>query len=335
MDIVAHGVLARLRFQHNLRIALRVITAAALVLGAAVGAFALSHYWAPVTITSGYDGGVSGEGVFARPSQVNDVAFNFTTRTPAAIRITSVTLVPLPGFLVPTVVGVEFAPHFSELANVSGWPIRLPKGTTIRAQGRVPLAFVFGKTIVLGRTDALWIGLRAPTLHHAYAVEDVRVKYVLRGITHAMTIDQSTAPDVICSSSSRSPQIPLWCSHEMQNANEIATVLKVQHEATGRIANEVKSIAELSVSEMSTASRHGVPSLVDVRLLAARLFPAQKTDGILSVTAARKGAVSEWRFVIRDSIRHTNIVRCTDRGRVGPGYSIMGVGVVSCPSGAG
>src|SRR6202167_71359 len=334
-DIVAHGFLARLRFQHSLQIALRAVTAIVLLIGLSVGGIALFRYWAPVTITSGYGGGVTGVGLFATPSQINDVAFNFTTRTPVAIRITSVKVVPLPGFLAPKIVGVEFVPHDSELANISGWPIRLPKGTTAQAQGRAPLAIAIGNTVVLGRTDALWIGLRAPSLHRAYVVEDVQVKYVLRGVSHTLTISQALSPDVICSSSSRSQQIPAWCSQEMQNAAGVATVLKVQHDTTGRIADEANSVAELSINALTSDSRHGVPSLAAVRLLAIRLFPATHADGILSVTGVRSGSVPEWRFVIHDTASNRNIVRCTDRGRVnrvGTYDTIMGVGIVTCPS---
>jgi len=336
-DIVAHGMLARLRFQHGVRITVRVITIAVLLTGVALGGIALARYWAPVTITSGYGGGTTGVGLYAKPWQVNDMAFDFTTRTPVAIRITSVKVITLPGFPAPKVIGVEFAPHFSDIAGVTGWPIRIPKGTTARDVGHVPLSRAIGRTVLLGRTDALWIGLRAPSLHHAYVVEDVQINYVLRGITHTMTINQSTTPDVICSSSSNNKlRAPAWCSREMLNASWDATALKVDHDTTGRIADEANSVTELAINEVES-SGYGVPSLAQVRFLSNRLFPANGTDGIRSVTAVRSGTVSEWRFVIRDSATNRNIVRCASRGRVSrfgtsDSDSIMGGGVMVCPS---
>jgi hypothetical protein len=240
-------------------------------------------------------------------------------------------VIPLRGFLVPGVVGAGFAPHYTDVANVRGWPVRLGKWS-----GRVTLAQAIGTTINLGSSNALWLGLRAPRLHHAYAVEGVQVHYVLRGVSHTMTISQSTAPDVICSSSSNNTlRAPAWCSRDTQDANWVATVLTVERDTTGRIADEVKSVTELSINELTGREGQGVPSLAAVRQLSTRLFPADRTDGILSVTGVLAGTVPEWRFVIRDSSRHTDIVRCTNRGlvtRIGSTDSISGVGVVACPS---
>jgi hypothetical protein len=263
------------------------------------------------------------------------VAFNFTTRTPVEIRITSVKVISLPGFPAPKVIGVVISPHFSTIAGVTGWPVRIPKGTTTQEGGHVRLARALGRTVLLGRTNALWIGVRVPSLHHAYAVEDVRINYVLRGIAHTMTINQSTAPDVICASSSDNKlRAPAWCSRAMLDADWVATVLKVDHDTTGRIADEANSVTQLAINEVES-SGYGVPSLAQVRFLANRLFPATSTDGILSVTAVQSGAVPEWRFVIRDTASNSTLVRCASRGRVtrfGTSDAISGGGVMACPS---
>jgi len=330
-DIVAHGILARLSLQHGLRIALRASIAVVLVIVATVGAIALSHYWAPVTIASGYDGGVSGVGEFATPSQVEDMSFNFSTRARVAIRITSVKVIPVRGFLAPEVVGVEFAPHASELANVRGWPIRLPKGTTVQAEGKVPLVAAIGTTVTLSRTDALWLGMRAPSLGHAYAVAEVRVAYERRGVSHVMTIDQSRAPDVICASSSRSVQIPSWCSQEIQAANAVSVFSTTKHKTRELPADEALMVAQFALSEVHAVG-HGAPTLVDVRHWAAQFFPVNGVDAIRSVTGVVNAGVPEWRFIIRMAAGHVSVVLCTGRGLVDSGGGMMGIGVESCPS---
>ena len=330
-DIVAHGFLARLSFQRGLRITLRSAAAVVLVILATVGAVALSHYWATVTITSGYNGGVGGEGVFAAPSQVNDVAFNFSTHSRVAIRITSVKVIPVRGFLAPEVVGVAFAPHASELLNGRGWPIQLPESATVQAQGKTPPVQALGTTITLARTNALWLGLRVQSLGHAYAVEKVSVTYELRGVSHTMTIDQSKAPDVICASSSHSGQIPVWCSQEIQAASTMARFLTTKHAATKLPSDEAAMVAQFADSEVQ-ASGHGVPTLIDVRHWAAQFFPVNVSDAIQSVTGVVNVGVLEWRFVIRKASSHSSVVLCTNRGLVGSGGGMIGVGVESCPS---
>ncbi len=293
------------------------------------GGSRLTHYWAPVAITSG-DGGVTGVGLLAQPSQVNDVAINFSTRSRTVVRITSVAVLPLRGFLMPEVVGVEFAPHASDLVNGRGWPVRLPKGITVQAQGNASLVQAIGATVTLARTNVLWLGLRAPMLHHAYAVEGLRVTYERRGVSHTMTIDQSTAPDVICASSSSSGQLPTWCSQQIQAAHSIAMFLTNQLTTTQSLSNEAQFVAQLALSDVQAAG-HGAPTLVDVRQWAAQFFPVTGSDAIQSVTGVVNAGVPEWRFVIRGSSGPLTSVRCTNRGRVTAGGGVVGIGVVSCP----
>lgn len=330
-DIVAHGLFARLTFQNGLRIVLRVVAAVVLLIVATIGALSLTHHWAPVTITSGYDGGLSGVGQFSRPSQVNDVSFNFTTHSRAAIQITSVKVIPLRGFLAPELVGVEFAPHFSDLVNDRGWPVRLPKGTTVAAEGGAPPIQAFGTTITLARTDALWLGLRVPSLHRAYVVEKVDVTYELRGASHTMVINQSTAPDVICSSSSRSGNIPTWCSQDISAANAVARFSIDRHTTTGRPADEAQMVAVFALSELDVTG-HGTPTLVDVRRWAAKFFPAKSADAIRSVVGIVNVGVPEWRFVISEASSNSSVTVCTDRGLVDSGGGMTGVGIENCPS---
>ncbi|MGC8499027.1 MAG: hypothetical protein ACP5OV_05980 [Acidimicrobiales bacterium] len=329
-DIVAHGFLARLSSQRGLRVAAWATTAVVLVAAVALGAIALTRYWAPVTLSSGYDGGVSGVGLLARPSQVNDMAINFSTRTRVAVRITSVAVLPLRGFLAPEVVGVEFAPHASELANARGWPVRLPQGSTVLAQGGAPLVQAIGATVTLARTNVLWLGLRAPMPHHVYAVEGLRVTYERRGVSHTMSIDQSTAPDVICSSTSGSGQFPTWCSQEIRAASAITAFSTNEHTTAQAPATVAKFVAQLALSEVQ-ATGHGVPTLSDVRQWATQFFPTPGSDAIQSVTGVAHAGVPEWRFVIRGSSSLSTSVRCTNRGRVTAGGGIIGIGVVSCP----
>lgn|GEM_PF-3163921 len=330
-DIVAHGLFARFSFQRGLRIALSTAAASVVVIVAIVATISSSHYWAPVTISSGYDGGISGVGQFSTPSQVNDVSVNFTTRSRVAIRITSVKVIPLRGFLAPQLVGVEFAPHFSELANDHGWPIRLPKGTTAQEQGRTPMIQAIGTTVTLARSDALWLGLRAPLLHRAYAVEEVRVTYERRGVSHTMVISQATTPDVICSSLSLSAKTPTWCSQDIAAASAIATFSSNRRTTTERPTDEALMVAQFAESEVQ-ASGHGTPTLVDVRHWAAQFFAVNSSDAIRSVTGTFNLGVPEWRFVIRGGSNNSSVVLCTDRGVVDSGGGMIGVGIENCPS---
>lgn len=326
-DIVAHGLLARFSFQRGMRIALGAISVTVLIAIGVIVAITSVHNWPAVTISSGYGGGTSGVGQFAAPSQVNDVSFNFTTRSRASIRITSVKVIALPGFLAPDLVGVEFAPHYSDLANGRGWPVRLPKGTTVQSQGRVPLVQAIGTTVTLARTDALWLGLRAPLLHRAYAVEAVHVTYERGGVSHTMVIDQATTPDVICASTSHSANVPGWCSQQIQNAHVVASLSRFRSAAKQAPSNEVLMVTQFALSEVQ-AKGYGIPTLVELRQWAARLFPAGGADGIRSVTNVVIGGVPDWRFAIQSVTSHSIVVRCTSRGRVARSGGVIEAGVV-------
>ena len=327
LDIVAHGLLARLSWQRGVRILVRATVAFALVAAAAVGIVALSRLRAPIAITSGYHGGITGVGLFAPPNQVIDVADNFSTRSPVVVRITSVAVVPLRGFAPPEVVGVEFAPHASNLVNARGWPVRLPTSATVRAQGNVPPARVLGATVTLARTDVLWLGLRAPELHHAYAVEGLRVTYERHGVSHTFTINQSTSPDVLCASSSRAPVMPSWCSHEIRVAGAIAAYSTATHPPSRAASDEAQLIAQLALDEVAVTG-HGPPTLGVVRHWADRLFPPGGLGAVRSVTSASR---HEWRFVIHRRSGESSAVICTTRGQVTENGGVIGVGVQSCP----
>ena len=329
-DIVAHGLLARLTFQRGLRVALRTATAVALVTVATVGAIALTQYWKPVAFTSGYRGGQTGVGLFARPSQVADVSFNFATHARVAVRITSVTALPLRGFPVPQVVGVDFAAHASDLANLRGWPLRLPKSSRA-LEGNVPLVAAIGTTVTLAPTDALWLGLRAPALHHAYAVEGLQVTYERRGISHTMLISQGAAPDVVCASSAGSVQIPNWCLQEIHAANIIAMSSKDSPTSATWPTAQARMVSLVALNSVGSTG-HGTPPLSEVRYWAARLFPANSAGAILSVTGVVNSGVPEWRFVIHEGTGTSGTVICTNRGAITEGGGVIGVGVESCPS---
>ncbi len=331
-DIVAHGLLTRLSFQDGLRLILRAAIAAIVITGATLAAIALTNRVAPVTITSGYDGAVSGVGLFAPPSEVNDVSVNFSTHSRAAIRITSVTLEALPGFHAPLLVGVDFERHSSDLANARGWPIQFPKGSSAVAGIHLNVVKAIGTSVKLARTNALWLGLRAPKLGRAYAVDKVRVTYEMHGASYTMVINQSSNPDVICSSRSRDSAIPTWCSNEMMLATEVAAFAKHPYEAKEQ-AQLVSSLALNDVQQVG----FGVPKLEAVRQLAARLNPLNDPHAILSVTGVVDHGVLGWRFVIQSQPRGATKVLCTSRGLVSRGAevgvsSVTTVGRFACPS---
>jgi len=175
------------------------------------------------------------------------------------------------------------------------------------------------------------LGLRAPKLGRAYAVESVQVNYELRGVNHAMIIDQSRSPDVICASSSHSEQIPSWCSQEIRAASTMATFAATTHTSSELSSAEALMVAQFALSEVQSAG-HGTPTLADVRRWAAQFFPTKGANAIISVLAINNVDRPEWRFVVRDASSHATTVVCTDRGVVDSGGGMMGIGVETCPS---
>lgn len=330
LDIVAHGLLARMSLQRGLRTALHTAMAVVVVATAVVGVVVARRYWAPITITSGHDGGQSGVGLFSSPTQVDDVSFNFTTQARVAIRIASVTIVPLRGFAVPQIVGVDFAAQASELVNGRGWPIQLAKSANV-LEGNVPLVPAIGTTVTLATTNALWLGLRAPSLRHAYAVEGLRVTYERHGRSHTMTINQSAAPDVICASSSHSAQIPNWCAQEIRAANTIAMFSKDSPTSATWPSVQGQMIAQLALNAV-TSSGGRTPTLRDVRHWANRLFPVNGANAVREITGVVRAGMPEWRFVIRKGSSASTLVRCTSRGHVTSGGGVIGVTAARCPT---
>jgi hypothetical protein len=327
-DIVAHGFLARFKFQHGLRFAMRAVTAVVLISATVVGVIALTHTWAPLVITSGNSHGITGVGESSRPSQVNDLAFNFMTPQRVAIQITSVKVVPLRGFLIPEVVGVEFSAHSSDLANGHGWPVRLPKQFSTDL-GRAPLVRAIGTTVALGRTNVIWLGLRAPRLNHAYAIDAVRVTYKYHGSSHTMTISQAATPDVICASSSRSSEIPSWCSQNIEAANSLALFLKAGHSKPDWPSNEALLVVQFAANE---TTGHSSLALSNVRYWAARFFPAASNRGITSVTRVVDDSGSEFRMVIRKTSSHSSAVCAFRNPFTTNATSAVAYGTGPCPS---
>jgi hypothetical protein len=322
-NIVMHGLLTRLAWQRGARIVVGAMVVAVLVTAGIVSAILLTERSLPVTITSGYNGGITGVGLSAPPSQVNDLSYNFSTHSRAAIRITSVTLVALPGFHAPQLVGAQFERRASGLANARGWPIRFPKGSSFAAGGQLRTVDAFGAPVRLARSNALWLGFRAPKLGTAYAVEMVRVTYSLRGDSHTMVISQSRSPDVICSSDAPPSVFPKWCSNEEQLATEVASWVKHPYVAK----EEVQLISTIALNDVQSAGV-GVPKLEAVRNLAARLYPSGGLHAIRSVTGVANNGVLEWRFVVQTKPHGASRVLCTTRGSVARGAEV-GVKVVA------
>jgi hypothetical protein len=322
-DIVMHGLFARLSLQRGARIAVGAMVVATLVTAGIVSAILLTGRSAPVAITSGYEGAVTGVGLFGTPTQVNDVAYNFSTHSRAAIQITSVTLVSLPGFQAPKLVGVDFERRSTNLANGRGWPIHFPKGSNLAAGGQLRLERAIGAPVRLARHDALWLGLRAPKLGTAYAVDKVRVTYLLHGDSHTMVINDAGSPSVICSSDSRASTFPAWCSNDLQLASEVAGFVKHPYVAK----EEVQLVSSIALNDVQRAGV-GVPKLVAVLDLAARLYPSSRPHAILSITGVVNNGVPEWRFVVQTTAHGAPKVLCTTRGSVARGVE-AGVKVIA------
>jgi hypothetical protein len=170
--------------------------------------------------------------------------------------------------------------------------------------------------VTLARNDVLWLGLRAPSLNRAYAVEMVRVTYERQGVRQTMVLNQSVTPDVICSSSSRSAvNIPAWCSKDIEVADATAAFYTNWHPTKERPSQEAIAVAQFALSQMRG---YGVPTLVALRYWAIQYLPASGPDGIRSITGFVNGGVPEWRFVIRVASSDAFVVRCTSRGQVSP-----------------
>jgi hypothetical protein len=322
-DIVLHGLLTRISFQRGVRIVAGAVVVAMLLTAGIVSAIVLTVRSAPVVITSGYNGGITGTGLYATPSQVNDLSFNFSTHSRSAIRITSITLVALPSFHAPQLIGVDFERHSSDLANARGWPIAFPEGSNRAAGVLLHLVKAIGAPVRLARTNALWLGFRAPKLGTAYAVDKVRVTYLLHGDSHTMVINQSGSPDVICSSNSRGPAIPSWCSNDIQLATEVASWSKHPYMAK----DEVQLVSSIALSDVQSAGV-GVPKLGAVLDLASRLYPSSGRHAILSITGVVNNGVPEWRFVVQTRPHGATNVLCTTRGAVAHGTE-AGVKVIT------
>jgi hypothetical protein len=259
---------------------------------------------------------------------VNDLSFNFSTHSLVAIRITSVKVIALRGFLAPHLVGVEFAPHYTVDANDTGWPVRFPKATTAQSRGGAPLVQAIGSTVTLARSDVLWLGLRAPKVHRAYAIEEVRVTYERHGVSQTMVIDQATTPDVICASSSRSVNIPVWCAKEILNAHVTASLQRFRPATEQAPTNEATMVSQFALNEVQD-NGYGTPTLVEMRQWAARLFPAAGADGIRSITRVMNGDTPLMRFAIRSALSHSIVVRCLTQGHVARAGGVTEPGVFS------
>ena len=328
-DIVAHGFLARLSFQRGWRVAVRS-TAAIFVVGAfVIGGVELVRSWSPVIVTTGINS--SGAGIAATPSQVVAFSFNFSTRSRASIHIVAVKLVPLAGFAVPKIVGVEFAARADKIGMVEGWPVHFST-SQVQRDGNMAVVPALGMTVNLARSNALWVGLRAPALHHVYAVEGLVVTYKRGELTHTFTISKQSTPDTICGESPRSFHFATWCAPESDAANLIATYLRGSPHSLAWISGEAEVIAQLALDQ--TYPAHRLPTIGDLRHWANRFFPTRSSDGIRVITGLNSNNVTvpepEWRFEIDRGTTNSLVSVCTSRGQlVGSGF--VGAEIRSCP----
>jgi hypothetical protein len=181
----------------------------------------------------------------------------------------------------------------------------------------------------LGRTNALWLGLRAPRLNHAYAVAGLLVTYEFHGSRHTMTIKSSTA-NVVCASSSRSTDIPSWCSQNIQVADSLASFLKAGHSSADWPSNEALQVVQYAANGLAGQSSL---ALSDVRYWATRFFPAASNGGITSVTSVADESGSEFRVVIRRTSSHSSAVICAFRNPFNAsGTAAVAYGTGPCPS---
>ena len=304
LNIVVHGVTARLRMQRGLqwftRLALVVLVVGALVTAALV----LAGRYRAVTMTP-YSMGV---GVPTTPSRINDLSFTFKSVPHTQIRITQVAVVPLRGFLTPKVVGVLFADRPDSLSNYRDWPPRTPPGSTWSAAvlGMVP---AYASPVTLGHVNTLLVGFRTATLHSAYAIAGLKLTYLRRGVSHTAVLSQGAAPDVLCVTSPQGAMsLSHWCSGEISAAHAVASdavgVGVASWSAAQRTAATVADAAGWSMFASNQAATLG-----QVRHWATRLYPAGAPWGIRSVSALHL-ASPVYQFVINEGTSDAVITAC-------------------------
>jgi hypothetical protein len=277
LNIVLHGVLTRVSLQRSFRRAIEATLVAALTTTVVFAIVAAQHVAPALSFSSGYGTGSSSVSIPATTSQVTDLSFVFTSKSRASIRITSIALEGLPGLKTPRVVGVDLERRPSDLANMGGWPIVPPKGSTVTAKELVP---AINRTLTLAHGNTFWVGLRAPKVGSAYVISGLVVTYVHRGATHTVVLDHAGFPDEIC-------VVPTGAKLDLQPcARQLGLAAGEAFYAHSTLSSSLSMREALSIGDAASIFafyNHRAATVSDLRSWAARLFPTGSTRGVASV----------------------------------------------------
>ena len=291
-NIACHGLLNRIETWSRFRFVASLSSVAAVVIAVAVFLASLSSV-APVRLTPGSRGmGIVSVGLVSGPKEVTDLSFNFSTPKPTSVKILSVGVVTLPGFTSPEVIGVDFASHPSFLANIHGWPLRLPNNEPVAIEGDHHPIPVIGKQVELGQYNTLWLGLRTPLVNNAYAVNGLVVHYERDGKLFTASLSQGGEPDVICVR--RSPLVfDPTCSGLGHAASSIAGAMRAKSPG-----NMAQMITYAALGLQFTINRH-FPTLRSVEHWAALVKPAKGPFGVQRITEVTSPSQRLFRFFMR------------------------------------
>ena len=169
------------------RVGLGVIGLASLLTGCA----GTSDADAPYTV-AGLNS-VTGGG---EPGQAEVVGVPTAIRT-GSVALESATLVPLPGFPLPHMVGVGLVPSKDWLAIGWSWP---PRNATVGRNGTAPVRPLAGYVLTAGHPIAIYYAFSGDRAGQKYYVAGVRLKYRRGTQDYAVTLYQIGLDCVISAS---------------------------------------------------------------------------------------------------------------------------------------
>ncbi len=290
-NIACHGLLNRIENWSRVRFVASLSSLAAVIIAVSVFLASLSSVTS-VRLTPGTKtGGVGGFGVTALPATITDLSFVFSTPTPVVVRVLSIKVISLPGFNTPKVIGVDFAPKQSILANATGWPLHFTAHDA-NVVGDAHPRPVIGKVVRLGLANTIWLGFRTPRANSAYAINGIVIRYERTGKVFTAVLSQTGWPDVICVRHNAMVR-DLTCSGLFHAASSIAAAVDTTN--PGAMAQSITFAA----LELQFALNHHYPALQSVERWAALVKPSRKPFGVQRITEVTEKSQRVFRFTMR------------------------------------
>jgi hypothetical protein len=334
LNIVFHGVLTRFALQRVLRRTIEAVLAAALTTTVVLALVAALHVAPALSLTSGDHNGSGSVGIPTNASQVTDLSFVFSSKTRASIRITSITLLGLPGLKTPKLVGVDLERRPSELANMGGWPIVPPKGSFITVKDLVP---AINRTETLAHANTFWVAFRTPKVGSAYVISGLAVTYVHLGSTHTVVLEQPGFADEIC-------VVPNGAKLDLQPCARQLALAAGESSYADPVLSPSRAVREalaVGAAASTFAFNHDRAARIsDLRSWAARLFPVRSTHGVLRV-AVLNDRQHLWSFEEKSVANNASVRVCTtpgtystSKGIYAPSHGMSPPTIAACPASA-